>query len=171
MKAFNTFTLLLPTLTILMVFTGCVRQTSEKPITQLEIREIQSREFDTNDTKLVMKSMMNVLQDDGYIIKNAVCELGLLNAEKSIDVEDTFAATCMVILVSPNARWSKQQILEASANVSEYGSKTRIRMNFQTKTIDNFGCPKNVETVRNPKIYQDFFDKVSKGLFLQEQDI
>lgn len=152
--------------------TGCAFNTmQEAPITQLQVREIQSREYHTDNTKLVMKSMMNVLQDEGFIIKNAVAELGLLSAEKNIDVENSSTKFMLIFLQGNNARWSKQQILEASANISEYGSKTRVRMNFQTKTIDNYGCPKDIKTVEDPQYYQEFFDKVGKGIFIQEQDI
>ena len=152
------------------ILTGCVHPQSEVPITQLQTREIQSRDFDIANSKLVMKSMMNVLQDEGFIIKNAVLDLGLLSAEKNIDVENKAKAVLVSLLVA-NARWSKQQILEASANVSEFGSKTRIRMNFQTKIVDNYGCPREVITLNDPLYYQEFFDKVGKGLFLQEQEI
>jgi hypothetical protein len=58
------------------------------PKTQLEIREIQTRSYDTPDTKMVMKAVLNVLQDEGYNIKNAETELGLLTASKEIDIED-----------------------------------------------------------------------------------
>ncbi len=153
------------------MLSSCVmNQPAEEKITQLQVREIQTREFDTTDTKLVMKSMMNVLQDEGFIIKNAVSDLGLLSAEKNIDIENK-ASAMLLTLVSENPRWNKHQTLEASANVSEYGCKTRVRVNFQIKTIDNYGCPANVETVTDPCMYQEFFDKVSKGIFIQEQHI
>lgn len=159
------------TIGIVGLLTGCAPRPSEPPPTQLQIREIQTREFATCDTKLVMKSMMNVLQDEGFIIKNAVVDLGLLSAEKNIDVENRAEAIFAAMFVGPQARWSKYQILEASANVSEFGPKTRIRINFQIKTLDNFGCPKDVITLNDPCYYQEFFEKVSKGIFIQEQDI
>ena len=82
-----------------VIFTGCAPYNkSEGPVTQLQVREYQSREFDTDDTKLVMKSMMNVLQDEGFIIKNAVADLGLLSAEKSYDVENTGKAILLCAL-------------------------------------------------------------------------
>lgn len=157
---------------VLPFLSGCAANKSiETATTQLQVREVQTREFDTCDTKLVMKSMMNVLQDEGFIIKNAVADLGLLSAEKSIDIEKAGEAVLLTVLIGPSARWSKQNVLEASGNVSEYGSKTRVRMNFQTKTMDNFGCPKVIKTIDDLKFYQDFFDKVSKGIFIQEQGI
>jgi len=155
-----------------VLMTGCVHPRSEDPIvTQLQTREIQSRDFDTSNTKLVMKSMMNVLQDEGFIIKNAVVDLGLLSAEKNIDVENKAQAFAATLFAGAQARWNKHQLLEASANVSEFGSQTRVRINFQTKTMDNYGCPKDVITIKDPLYYQVFFDKVGKGIFIQEQDI
>jgi ribosomal protein S8 len=152
------------------LLTGCAHHTAEPPLTQLQIREVQSREFHTSDTKLVMKSMMNVLQDEGFIVKNAVADLGLLSAEKTIDIENKTSAF-LLCLLNHQARWSKQDVLEASANVSEYGYKTRVRMNFQIKRMDNYGCPQDVQTILDPEYYQDFFDKVHKGIFIQEQEI
>jgi len=155
-----------------LLFTGCcVYQENEQPITQLQIREIQTREFDTQDTKLVMKSVMNVLQDEGFIVKNAVMDIGLLNAEKHVDIENKFSSFCLTLMEGKDARWCKQTVLEASANVSEFGCKTRVRMNFQSKTFDNFGCPKEITTIQDPQFYMNFFDKVSKGIFIQEQNI
>ena len=154
-----------------MVLSSCVLPNAEVPITQLEVREIQTREFDTPNVKLVMKSMMNVLQDEGFIIKNAVMDLGLICAEKNIDLENKVFAMFKKAFAEPNDRWDKQQILEASANVSEFGDKTRVRVTFQKKTLDNFGCPSEIQSIRDPAYYQNFFEKVSKGIFIQEQGL
>lgn len=156
---------------VVIFFSGCTPHYQEPPKTQLQIREIQSREFDTQDSKLVMKSMMNVLQDEGFIIKNAVLDLGLLNAERTEDIENRSHARMMYMLGGNEARWNKQTVLEASANVSEYGNKTRIRINFQIKKIDNFGHPVDTETILDSIYYQSFFDKVSKGVFIQQENI
>jgi predicted metal-binding protein len=153
-------------------FSGCMlRQQPETIMTPLQIREIQSRNFDTPDMKLVMKSMMNVLQDEGFMIKNAVIELGLLNSEKIIDVEDKTEAILCSLSGDCQRRWKKHQLLEASANVSEFGQQIRVRINFQSKIIDNLGCPCKVETIKDANFYQNFFEKVSKGIFIQEQEI
>lgn len=154
-----------------VMLTGCAPHVTEVPLTQLQIRELQTKEFETNNTKLVMKSMINVLQDEGFIVKNAVVEMGLLSAEKTVSVENKNDVFFAQLADGPNARWNKQEIIEASANVSEFGQKTRVRMNFQRKTLDNFGCPKDVVTLQDELYYQSFFEKVSKGIFIQEQEI
>ncbi len=159
-----------PLFVSLALMTGCAQHVVVPP-TQLEIREIQTRDFDSNDTKLVMKSMMNVLQDEGFIIKNVVPDVGLLSAERNVDVENKTSAAILRLLGDPNTRWNKLDMIEASANVSEFGAKTRVRINFQKKTIDNFGCPNDVKTIYDGALYQEFFEKVSKGIFIQTQEI
>ena len=54
--------------------------------TQLEVRAFQTYTFDTADSKLVMKAMFNALQDEGYVVRNAVIELGLITATREVDL-------------------------------------------------------------------------------------
>lgn len=171
MKQLKKYSVLASTILTLSLFTSCTPRCTEPPMTQLQIREIQTMDFETDNTKLVMKSMMNVLQDEGFIIKNAVIDLGLLSAEKNINVEDKTKAILLTLCAGKEARWDKHQVLEASANISEFGCKTRVRINFQTKTLDNFGCPQTVASICDPLYYQIFFEKVSKGIFIQQQQI
>ena len=158
-------------LMLLLSLASCVPPVQEPPMTQMEIRVAQTREFDTENTKLVMKTMMNVLQDEGYIIKNAVLDLGLLTAEKQLNVENKQEVFFAKLAMGDTARWNKHQTLEASANVSEFGNQTRVRVNFQVKTYDNVGCISEVVDVKNPEIYQVFFTKVHKGIFLQKEGL
>ena len=67
---------------------GCHSPEPEPEKTQLEIRQIQTRNYDVEDLRLVMKSILNVLQDDGYIVKNVALDLGFLSANKEMDIED-----------------------------------------------------------------------------------
>ena len=72
---------------VLLFLAGCAMTPPAPQKTQLEIREFQTRAYETKDVKMVMKSLLNVLQDDGYIVKNANVELGLLTATKEVNVE------------------------------------------------------------------------------------
>jgi len=84
-------TILLTIGLLALAVTGCtiVNQPPQRPLTpqtQLQTREFQTREYDTNDVKLIMKAVLNTLQDDGFVVKNAVIDLGLLTAEKEIQL-------------------------------------------------------------------------------------
>jgi hypothetical protein len=158
---------------ILMSFLviGCVPATVTPLKTQLEIREFQTRSYDTSDTKMVMKSLLNVLQDDGFIVKTANMDIGLLAASKEVDVEDKGQAFVLTLLAGRDARWGKNSSIECSGNVTEMGKQTRVRMNFQMKTMDNKGGVKDVKTIEDAKYYQEFFAKVDKGIFIGKQKL
>jgi len=155
---------------ILFVF-GCATTGVTPQKTQLQIREFQTRSYETNDIKMVMKAMLNVLQDDGFIVKNAVLDLGLLSAEKSVDVERKGEAFMAAFFMGANARWKKASIIECTGNISEYGKLTRVRVNFQVKVLDNKGGIVEVKQIEEEKYYQDFFSKVDKGIFIQKEKL
>lgn len=148
---------------------GCMPCNREPEMTQLQIREIQTREFEVSDVKLVMKGMMNVLQDDGFIIKNAVSDLGLLTAEKDIDVSSR--SEIFFAVLAKDGRWRQHSIQEISANVTAFGNRTRVRVNFQTKIFDNMGAVVSVVQDLDPETYQSFFARVSKAIFFEEEKI
>ena len=146
---------------------------SEPPLTQLQIREMQTRVFEEKNALAVLKEMMNVLQDDAFIVKNANAELGLIFAEKEIDLETGWSRFFGGMTTHPNtsSSWQKNRIIEASANVSQFGSHTKVRVNFQRKVYDNYGRVISVIQIYDPLYYQDFFIKVHQGLFIQQAQI
>ena len=178
-------------LAILTLFVACTmvqfpgQKAAKTEQTQLQTRQFQTREYDTNDTKLIMKAVVNVLQDEGFIIKNAVVDLGLISATKEIDLSKENSAS------SDDGAWAeifraffksnkghqtmeeksyrKFELIEASLNVSQFGKQSKVRANFQAKIIDNKGNPIEVFDVDDPRFYQDFFAKVDKGIFIQKQ--
>lgn len=154
-----------------ILITGCVPATTTTPKTQLEIREFQTRSYDTNDSKMVMKAVLNVLQDEGFIVKNANAELGLLSATKEVDVESKAEAFLLTLFAGRDARWKKNSIIECSCNVGEFGRTVRVRANFQLKVMDNQGAVLKVETIEDPKYYQEFFAKVDKGIYIAKQKL
>lgn len=160
--------------TILLVavaFSGCVTATTTPQKSQLQIRQFQTRTFETSDEKGVMKALLNVLQDDGYIVKNANTDLGLLVAVKEIDITNSGEAVLLTLLAGSNARYQKNAIIEASANVSKIGKKCKVRVNFQKKIFNNKGEVMEVIQVTDQKYYQNFFSKVDKGIFLHKQKL
>lgn len=157
------------------------------PQTQLQTREYQTREFDTNDVKLLMKAMLNVLQDDGFVVKNAVTDLGFLTATKEVQLTGTSATRTdqywtdvfESVFRSSNSRsntrdrqeqrFNKFKQIEVSVNITEMGRRSKVRANFQARVLDNVGSPVEVYVIQDPKFYQDFFSKVDKGIFIQKQ--
>ena len=150
---------------------GSLFKPKAKVRTQLEIRQMQTREFEASDTKVVLKAMLNVLQDDGYIVEQVNPEVGFFNASKVMDTEDTLAKTWGTFWWGPSAQWIENTVIDCTANVSKFGEKTRVRTNFQLKQMNNKGGVEKVQTMDDPKFYQEFFTKVDKGIFIEKEQI
>src|SRR5438093_1306049 len=61
---------------------GFAAPTSHRPASQLQTRELQTRSYDTTDAAMVMKALVNVLQDDSFIVNTASGDIGLVTATK-----------------------------------------------------------------------------------------
>ena len=87
------------------------------------------------------------------------------------DVENSSEAFMATLLGGAQARYRKNSIIECSANVSDFGKETRVRVIFQTKILDNFGNPLRTYQVEDDLYYQDFFTKVDKGIFIEKEKL
>ena len=181
---------LVPVLAAAVAFVTAACAPVQPPKTQLEVRQFQTRTFDTSDDKLVMKAMLNVLQDDGYVVKNAVVDLGLITATREVDLApgasggggggflDTLGGIVVLggsgnvgIATGGEPRFRKTEVLDFTGNVSEFGQQTKVRVSFQRKVLDNHGEVVDVRPVEDVDFYQNFFTRRDKGLFLQKEEL
>ena len=145
----------------------------------LEVRELQTYTFDTPDTKLVMKAMFNALQDDGYVVKNAVIELGLITATKETDLapgrSDSGGGAYVgpasgIFFVAPDApAYRKIEMHDFTGNITQLGEQTRVRVSFQRKVLDNRGRVVVVQPIEDVTFYRDFFSRMDKSVYLQKE--
>lgn len=155
-------------LPLMLVMGACTQPKPRK--SQLEIRAMQTRSYETKDIKLVMKAVMHTLQDDNFLIKQANVDLGLLTAQKDVDLGG-YSFVPMFRHRHSDIRVKNNAIIEASANISEFGDKTRVRINFQQKVLDNKGVIMTVKHIHNAGFYQKFFSKVDKAVFLGKENL
>ncbi len=102
---------------------------------QLKLRQMQTRYFETNDKKKTMESVMDTLQDLGFVIDKASFEMGAVSATK---------------LSGYRLRMTINVIQRAE-------NRMTVRANAQY----------NIYPVEDPTTYQQFFDALSKSMFLQ----
>jgi len=151
---------------------GMVLSGKDKQKTQLEIRQMQTRTYQIKDKDLIMKTMLNVLQDDEYIIEQVNMDLGFFNAQKEVDVENSGEKFWETFWWGKAyATYKKNQIIDATANISEFGEEMRVRVNFRVKVMNNKGGVVIVRQIDNPEFYQKFFSKVDKGIFIEKEKI
>lgn len=163
--------LCLSLIAIMGLSVSCATTNVEPQKTQLQIRQFQTRTYDAESELVVLKAVANVLQDEGYIITNAESDLGLITAEKEASIEDGTEKFFAILFAGANARYKKNQIIESTANVSQFGKQVKVRMNFRLKAFDNQGDLITVGQIEDEQFYQDFFAKVDKGIFIQKENI
>lgn len=150
------------------------RQTEEiiTSMTQLEKRQYQTRTYNSTDKKIVMKSILNTLQDEGYIVYNVNSLLGFIYGVKDFDTTD------------PNVDISKEfgltksrlnyngvtvATLETCVNVTDFGENLRVRTNFKRKLLNQYGNAQFIDDVEDAEFYAEFYDKVDKAIELQKK--
>ncbi len=111
---------LLPLLSLL-VLTGCATTPANVAGagTQLETRQIQTREYDTLDRAMTMRSVIATLQDLGFTIDQADAELGTVTATRLHDYTMRMTVTVVQkdqqrIAVRANARIGENGVTDAA---------------------------------------------------------
>lgn len=163
----------LASLPLLFIFALSCAPTApvEPQKTQLQIREFQTRTYDVDNELMVMKAVASVLLDEGFIIKDAEADLGIISATKEVDIESGGEKFLSILFFGANARWAKNSVIESTVNVSQFGKQVKVRIIFQVKSMNNVGEVMAVYQVDDEKYYQDFFAKVDKGIFIQKEEI
>lgn len=144
------------------------------PMSQLEKRQFQTRTYESTDKPLVMKALLNVLQDEGFIVYNANPLLGFIYGVKDFDTSDPNIDISKEFgLSKARLNWNgvKVATVETTANVTEYGKSMRVRVNFKRKLLNVYGNAQFIDDINDETYYQDFFSKVDKAIFLQKQKI
>lgn len=158
-------------LTLPLFLAACVQSSKPELKTQLQVREFQTRTFDTTNTNEVLTAVVEAFQDQGFMVKNVVPQVGLVSAIKEVDLEDPAQVFMKTFLGGSNAVWEKNSVVEATANVRTLKGQTKVRATFQEKVMNNRGTLDTVSTIEDPKFYQGFFDKVGKSIFIEKQHI
>ena len=106
-------------LAIFLVLAGCAAPTAviTDSGSQVELRQIQTREYDTLDKRRTLRSVVATLQDLGFVIDKADYELATISATKLQDYEIRMTVTVREregnrLAVRANARFNDQPITD-----------------------------------------------------------
>jgi hypothetical protein len=145
--------------------------------TSLEDRQIQSRRYDTLDQKRLLMAGAGVLQDLGYNIDESNSALGVLTASKQADAKDTRQIVALValgLLTGTMAPYDQKQKINLCLVIRpslDDPNASVARITMQRIVWNSQGTISRVETVKAPELYQAFFDKLSKAVFLEANQI
>jgi len=151
------------------------------PQSPLELRQAQSRTFETADPRLVLKAALNVLQDQGFVIRHADADLGIVTAVmewrsrkpnrglrvlKWVAVVPTYGASLLV----PTGR-TEFSAIEANVNVTPEPSGTRVRISLVSRVTGKNGEVVSVSPVDDPLAYQRLLAGLDKAVFLEKEGL
>ncbi len=122
---------------------GCVssqKQLLKTDASQVMLRSIQSRAFDTTDREVTLRTIISTLQDLGFVIDKADATLGSVSATKL-----------------------KRYRLPLRMTVT-------ARLRGETQTLVRANAQYGVQAVEVPEPYQQFFTSLSKAMFLEAHE-
>jgi hypothetical protein len=164
-------------------------------------RQIQSRKYDIKTEKELLSASASVLQDMGFNLDESQTSLGVIVASKSRDAKEggqIAGAILMGFLFGAAAvSYDKNQKIRASLvtkpavtsnpikvelttnsgkNIKfnqqvEASSGFVVRVTFQRMVWNQNNVMTKVEAINDPAIYTEFYDKLSKSVFLQAQNV
>ena len=120
-----------------------------REMTALEIRAIQSRDFSVGDKLLVMKAMLDILQDCGYIVETANPVLGFISGNKDVQSENGLVIS-----------------YQLTANITKMGKSTKVNIRQINRNI--YGAADTVYHIYEPETYQSLYYQIDKAIFNQK---
>ena len=161
----------------------------------LQQRQLQTRRVEGIDEKALLAASVGVLQDLGFNVDEAETRLGVIVASKkrsAIDTADiitssleTLAVEMVFALVFGDDEregdihfdvTQKIRISIVTRPALDSSGQPRqdaqvIRVTIQRFVWDDEGNLSREESIDDPKVYQKFFDRLSKSIFLEMQAI
>jgi hypothetical protein len=168
-----------------LVASGCAGTTASlppgPPQVSLEVRQAQTRTFEKADARLVLKAVVSVLQDQGFVIRQAESEIGLVTAvtewrsgrrNEGLRVLKWVAAlpTWGVSLLLPAGR-NEFSAIEAVVNVVPDAERTRVRLSLTARVTDDKGGVRRVSRVEDPACYQRLLAGLDRAVFLEREGL
>jgi hypothetical protein len=136
---------------------------------------MQTRRFATTDENKLLGASTGLLQDMGFSMEEANAPLGVIVASKMRDATDAAQVT-LAVLAAMGGRpvpIDKEQKMRASVvtRILPNGKEVSVRVTFQRIVYNTQGQVTIAEAIIDPQIYQEFFAKLSKSVFLEANHI
>lgn len=141
----------------------------------LSRRQLETRNFETGDEKLLLSSSAQVLQDLGFTLDETETDLGLITAYKDREAGSAGQKAGMIFLAAffgtTPVYDTKQKIyVTIVSRKSSINDGYNVRAEFARVIFDNMNGTR-LEKISDAGIYQDFFGKLSQSVFLTANNI
>jgi hypothetical protein len=136
---------------------------------------MQTRIFETDNEKLLLTSAALLLQDLGYTIDESEVSCGLIVASRDRDVTDAgqvVGSILLAILTGAATPVDRNQKVLASCVTRPIDDKRiAVRITFQHMVWNTNNQLTKCDQINDAEIYQEFFSKFSKSVFLTAHEI
>jgi hypothetical protein len=136
-------------------------------------RQLQTRRYtDVAEAELLVASA-SVLQDLGFNLDESEAELGLIVASKRRDVADPASRRFfrfLWLLADVDIPHDVEQRIRVALVSWPHAAGDNtflVRVTFQREVWNNENDVSRRETLNEPALYEQFFDRLSKSLFLE----
>lgn len=165
---------------IVISLTGC--QTIPKDALTLSPeslaeRQMQTRKYETKDEAKILAACAGLLQDMGFNIDESETQLGLIASSKMRSAENAGQMTAAILVAvlgggaMPVDKEQKMRACVVTRPTGEQENYVAARVTFQRIVWNTHGQVTKSESIIDPAIYQEFFEKLSKAIFLEGQEI
>ncbi|CAM2833789.1 hypothetical protein [Helicobacter burdigaliensis] len=153
------------------------KQMLEMTTSTAEERQLQIRSYDTDKFDEILSASVATMQDLGFNVDEINREFGVITSSKSRDARETGQQIGAVIaaLFGSNlysiVDYTQDIRATIVVNQSETNKKVYVRLTLQRVVWNMQGYTTKVETIKDPEIYQEFYNKLSKAVFLEANKI
>ena len=172
------FTIGLFFISIVSGMSGCATTIPKEALalspTSLEDRQMQTRYYEGSKENDILSASAGVLQDLGFQIGESETKLGVIVASKERDATETgqvVGAVVIALLGGGAVPIDKKQKINASLVVKPEKNGYNVRITFQRLVWNTENQLTKIEGLKDPEMYQEFFDRLSKSIFLEANKI
>jgi len=142
----------------------------------LQRRQAQTRVFETADEAALLSASAALLQDLGFTLDESEVGLGVIVASKDRDATEmgqVVGAVAVAVLFGAHMPVDDEQKIRAALVTRKLEDRNgyAVRLTMQRIVWNTDRRVSKTEPLDDPEMYQAFFDKLSKSVFLEAQEL
>ncbi|RVT99575.1 hypothetical protein EOD42_05705 [Rhodovarius crocodyli] len=145
-------------------------------------RQLQSRRYDTADERMLLQAVAGVFQDLGFQIDESRPQIGLIMGSKersAVEAGQVAAATLLILLAAAAGAPQQRVVIDRDQRIRILVVVRRVpqqeavvaRVTMQRVVVNTENRLSRIETLDDPRLYQEFFNMLSQSVFLTGHEI